>query len=516
MSDPYQIAAWRFEQIAPYLDTSIDLARRRRLMRQRTAVTWLNGKKHRIPRSTLHRWTKAYRQHGVDGLLPKLRGDLGRAKIGDEAHIDFAVGLLLEQPTRSSQQLDVYLHQQFADYCLSLSTLQRRLRNHPAHAAIEAARTGKQRRLRDRYEASRPHECWQLDGKGPFVVRLVDGTTVRVHVLTVLDDCTRAVLAVHVASGEDTIAAITVFQKAAARYGLPDRMQFDRGSAFDSQAFRDGIAHCGVHRNYVRVRHPEAQGKIEAYHRSLQRWFIDELRAQEVHDLVHLQELLEATIALVYQRHRHRSIGVTPEQKLGDTKSERRLSDAELQRAFYVAMSATSDRKTGEVKLPNGVFRVPLPFAGVRASFRYDPTRPAAVLVTRDRREVELEPFVVKPLPPATPRPPLSGNGRLQKLLDHWRGRQRSNAEPAFGLPEVFAALAAVLGRPVPTCAREANDVQDFWRTHGPLQRTPFLRACARAKASLGDQRPLAVLLADIARQIHDDQGGGVAAEVLA
>jgi hypothetical protein len=290
-------------------------------------------------------------------------------------------------------------------------------------------------------------------------------------------------------------------------------MQFDRGSAFDSNAFRDGIAHCGVHRNYVKARHPEAQGKIEAYHRSLQRWFLDELRSQEVHDLVHLQDLLEATIAVVYQKHRHRSIGMSPELRLDGTLSQRRISEAELARAFFVSVNATSDKKTGEVRLPNGRFRVPIAFAGKRVLFRYDPIRPAAVVITADRREIGIEPFVIKPLPDPTPRP--RGNGRLQRLLDTWRGTERSNAEPAFGIPEVFLALGEVLARQLPATERDARDVQDFWRQHGPLSRTAFLRACQRAAASLGEQRPLAVLLADIARQIHDDRDGGAAAPAV-
>lgn len=515
MSNPFEIAAFRFEQISPFVDASIDPNKRRDLMRRRVAVTPPGGKKKRIPRSTLHRWIDRYRQHGIRGLMPRLRADQGKPKTDSRGIVEHAIGLLLEQPNRSLQQLDVYLRTDFADFDLSTATLRRHLIAHPAWPAIERLRNGKDRRLRDRYEAKHAHESWQLDGKGPFTVRLVSGQAVRAHVLTVLDDYSRAVLAAHVAQSEDTVAAISAFAKAAARYGLPDRMQFDRGSAFDSIAFRDGIAHCGVHRNYVRARHPEAQGKIEAYHRSLQRWFLDELRSQEVQDLVHLQDLLEATIALVYQKHRHRSIGMSPETRLAGALSERRISEAELARSFFVSVNATSDRKTGEVQLPNGRFRVPITFAGRKAHFRYDTLRPAAVVITTDHREVALEPFVIKPLPDATPMS--RGNGRLQRLLDTWRGTERSNAEPAFGIPEVFKALGEVLARPLPASEIDARDVQDFWRQHGPFSRAAFLRACQRAAQSLGEQRPLAVVLADIARQIHDDHGGAAAAtEVLA
>jgi len=515
MRNPFEITAFRFEQIAPFVDSSIDPAKRRDLMRRRIAVAMPSGKKRRVPRSTLHRWIKLYKQHGIRGLMPKVRVDQGKQKSDSRDVIDHAIGLLLEQPNRSLHQLDIYIRSDFKDFTLSTASLRRHLIVHPAWPVIERLRTGKDRRLRDRYEAKYAHESWQLDGKGPFTVRLVSGDVMRAHVLTVLDDHSRAVLAAHVATSEDTVAAIASFAKAAAKYGLPDRMQFDRGSAFDSHAFRDGIAHCGVHRNYVRARHPEAQGKVEAYHRSLQRWFLDELRSQEVHDLVHLQDLLEATIALVYQKHKHRSIGMSPEQRLNGKRSSREISKDDLARAFFISIKAQSDRKTGEVQLPNARFRVPIAFSGRRALFRYDPLHAAAVVVTADQREIALEPFTIKPLPDATQRP--RGNGRLQRLLDTWRGTARSNAEPAFGIPEVFKALGEALSRTLPVSERDARDVQNFWRQHGPFSRAAFLRACKRATASLGEQRPLAVLLADIARQIHDDFDKGTdASEVLA
>lgn len=83
--------------------------------------------------------------------------------------------------------------------------------------------------MRDLYEAEHPHEGWQLDGKGSFALRFVDGTRIEVTVLTVLDDHSRAVLAAVVAVEEDIEAAVTVTSNAMAKWGLPDRFQFDRG-----------------------------------------------------------------------------------------------------------------------------------------------------------------------------------------------------------------------------------------------------------------------------------------------
>jgi len=511
MPDPYEIAAWRFEQIAPLLDASLDETQRRVAVRERTRqpVLWPQGGQHKpIPKSTLYRWLKAYREHGYPGLLPKVRSDRGAPRrAGTAAWIGYAIALLYEQPNRSLTQLQTYLQLQFADYRLSRSSLARHLRAHPAFNGIEKLRKGHKSKLRALYEAQYPHEGWQLDGKGPFPVRLQKEGRVQIHVLSVLDDYSRFALAARVASSESEAAAIGVFEQAVGKWGLADRFGFDAGSAFGAKGFRQGMAQLGVHRNAVKVRTPEWQGKVESYHRSLERWFVNELPAQEVVDRAHLQQLLEAMLALLYNRHHHRELGTTPEKRLAARRSPRQVSLDVLRRAFFLETTAKAHPKTGEVRLPNGVFRVPAPFAGQRNRFAYHPVHAAlAVLITPDGREIALAPFTKQPLSAVAPQTPKRGTGQLQKLLDLWHGHERPNAQPGFGLPEVFTELGTLLGRALPESEREARTVLSFYRKHGPLPREPFLKACARTAQSLGTARPLAAYLADLERQIgaHD------------
>lgn len=516
MPDPYEIATWRFEQIAAFVDPSLESARRRAAWRQRIAkaVEWPGAEERArrgkrpirkpVPKSTLYRWIDAYRKRGYLGLLPKPRTDRGAARKPDtSSFVHYAIGLLYEQPGRSLTQLEVYLRAEFERYSLSRSTLARHLRAHPAFAGIGKLRSGRKTELRGRYEAAHPHEGWQLDGKGPFAVRLEDGVRIRVHVLSILDDHSRAILAAVVARSESTEAAIAVFEKAVLKWGLADRFQFDRGSAFDSQAFRHGLAQLGVHRNAVAAKSPEYQGKIEAYHRSLKRWFVDELEAQVVVDRDHLQQLLDAMLGLIYDRHPHREIGTTPEKRLAGRLSERRVSAQDLERAFFVDTRAKSHAKTGEVRLPVGSFRVPQAFAGQRSRFRHHPVHAGrAVLVAADGREIELRPFVTKPLSAIRPRVERRGTGQLQKLVDLGQGKKRPNAQPGFGLPEVFGQIGTLLGRLAPDTEREARAVRDFYRKWGPLPREAFLAACKRTQRALGEGRPLSAYLADLERQI--------------
>ena len=168
MANPYDVAARRFEHIAFLIDPSLDEAQRQAAWKERTAS---------IGRSTLYRWLADYRKLGYEGLLPKPRSDRGNARrAGTKAWIGYAIGLLYEQPSRSLLQLEIYLRAEFVDYSLSRTTLRRHLHAHPAYAGVEKLRSGKKAKLRDLYEANHAHEGWQLDGKGPFTVRFVDGT----------------------------------------------------------------------------------------------------------------------------------------------------------------------------------------------------------------------------------------------------------------------------------------------------------------------------------------------------
>jgi hypothetical protein len=333
-------------------------------------------------------------------------------------------------------------------------------------------------------------------------VRYTDRTEDRVKVLSILDCYSRATLAAIVADEEDIPASVSVFSVAVRKYGIADRLQMDRGGAFDSLTFRSGLAQLGVHRNRVKAQNPEAQGIVEAYHRSLGRWFIRELQHQEVHERQHLQALLDGFIAEHYNEHSHDEIKTTPTQRLAGRIAKHRVPDDLLRQSFWVEVAAHAERKTGKIKLPVGLYRVSSVYAGARCTLRYDPTPGGrVVLVTADGRELELEPFEKKPLPPPVwvPKP---ATGQLQKLYDVWQGKERPNAQPGFGLPEVLRELGRAIGRSVPASKADAVRVRAFYRRHGPLPREAFLVALERTAKALGPGRPLAAYLDDLERQV--------------
>jgi transposase len=252
----YEIATRRFELISFLLDPSLTDAQREAAWKERCAE---------VSRSTLYRWLKDFREHGYLGLLPRTRSDRGEARhAGTATWIAYAIGLLYEQPDRSLTQVAIYLKNEFPDYVLSASTLRRHLHQHPAFGGIEELRSTKKKKLRSLYEpAIRMKDgSWTARASSPCTsstARASRSPCSRSWTITAVP-CSQFVVALT----ESSEAAIAVIAEAMAKWALPERIQFDRGSAFDSHAFRNGLAALGIHRNFVKARSPEWEGKIEA------------------------------------------------------------------------------------------------------------------------------------------------------------------------------------------------------------------------------------------------------------
>jgi transposase InsO family protein len=127
-----------------------------------------------------------------------------------------------------------------------------------------------------RFVRTRANELWQMDAKE---VALSDGTTVQV--ISALDDCSRYCGDVRAFPTLSSPAACEVFDAAVAELGLPESVLCDNGAIFTGR-----VKHCvnlferhvwahGVYTLNGRVRHPQTQGKVERYHRTLNEWIDD-------------------------------------------------------------------------------------------------------------------------------------------------------------------------------------------------------------------------------------------------
>lgn len=123
-----------------------------------------------------------------------------------------------------------------------------------------------------RFTHAAPNDLWQMDAKGAYP--LADQR--RCHTLSVLDDHSRFVvgltplLTLH--TGGVRAALIRSFE----HYGVPAAMLMDHGAPWWSPAGAGGLTRLGVFllQQGIRVvfsavRHPQTQGKVERFHRTL-------------------------------------------------------------------------------------------------------------------------------------------------------------------------------------------------------------------------------------------------------
>jgi transposase InsO family protein len=504
--DPLREACWRFEQISPLLDARLTGAERHQMVRAMAGVClrWPCGREAPVPERTLYRWLNAYQKDPrIESLLRAPRPRTESTAIPAE-WTQYALAQLEEQPTRSLFLLASRLQQRFElAQPPSRSSLHRALKTQPRYQALRRRARG-HTRLRRRFQAARAHDIWHADAKAVFPVRFTNGTRQTVRILSILDDATRFILAALVVLSESLAAAVATFRRAAARWGLPEKFYADRGSAYDADAFRKGLAVLGIHRINTRPRNAPAHGKIEAYHRSLHRWFIAELPHQPVRDLAHLQELLDAFLDRLYHEHVHRELKQTPRAAFADAMSPRLVTLARLREAFLIESELKAHPVTGEVRVGGRLFLVPKErlLQNRRVRIGLDPeTDQAPFLVLGPGVYELLAPAFAAPTtppPPAAPEPV----GALTPLLEQYRGRTLPQARGGFGLPEIYDAFAQVVGRPVPQTEAEATLVLEWLQERGPFQPQAFAAALDKVRAALGSGRPLTQLIRALDRLI--------------
>lgn len=153
---------------------------------------------------------------------------------------------------------------------LARSTIDRVLRDHEL--------LGESRRLRpavQRYEHAAPHDMLQMDFKGDL--KLSGGR--RAYPLSLLDDHSRYCLTTRAFLSQETEGVRSELIAAFEEHGVPRSILMDHGTPWWSSTSGHGLTRLavflirqGVTMRWSGVGHPQTQGKIERYHRTMGEW----------------------------------------------------------------------------------------------------------------------------------------------------------------------------------------------------------------------------------------------------
>ena len=216
-----------------------------------------------ISRPTGYRWLRRFQSQGLAGMEEDSRRPRHSPQRTPVAVEERVVAMRRERPDWGARKMACVLREQ--GVCLPVSTVHRIFLRYDLVREVD--RRG---RAEKRFERERPNELWQMDFKGP------KGWDQPVGPLSVLDDHSRYVLALENTGSTRAEPVRAVLERVFAESGVPEAMLMDHGTPwFNTQGrlgwsqFTVWLMDQDVALLFSGIGHPQTQGKVERFHRTL-------------------------------------------------------------------------------------------------------------------------------------------------------------------------------------------------------------------------------------------------------
>jgi len=235
-------------EASPRTETMIELCRR-----------------YGVSRKTGYKWLKRYKQCGTLAALKDQPRRPQRSPRRTSAKRAERVLAVRDQKGWGADKIAYVLKQEGLE--LPAITVHRILKRHGRIKPESAVRlTGK------RFERASCNELAQMDFKGDY--RLAGGR--KCYPLTLIDDRSRYLLGLWPLPSLDGEGVHRVLKRHFQQVGVPQEMLMDHGSTWYSNNTEHGLTWLsiwlikqGIKINYSGVHHPQTQGKVERFHRTL-------------------------------------------------------------------------------------------------------------------------------------------------------------------------------------------------------------------------------------------------------
>jgi len=214
-----------------------------------------------VSRKTAYKWRKRFADQGAAGL-----GDLSRRPKNSPRQTSPAIEAQLlevrqEHPAWGPRKLRRYLANRQVPDLPCPSTIEAILGR---HGLIGSTESQKHSPL-TRFEYPEPNALWQMDFKGHF--SLASG---RCHPLCILDDHSRYATGLKACLNQRQDQVQTALTDVFRRYGMPQAMLMDNGSAWSNHTqLTLWLIRLGITVRHGRPAHPQTQGKLERFNRTL-------------------------------------------------------------------------------------------------------------------------------------------------------------------------------------------------------------------------------------------------------
>lgn len=221
-----------------------------------------------ISRKTGYKWLKRYNRGGTDALqdIPR-RPKHSPTRTAKEVE-QLIVQMRQKHPYWGGRKIRSYLEEQGYVDLPAASTITAILDRYGQIDPQESVR----HRAFERFERGLPNELWQMDFKG--YVDLVGGGVC--HPLSLLDDHSRYLLGLEACPNETQSTVQDKLTRVFRCFGLPQAILMDNAAIWGRDpdhrytSLVAWLIRLGIRVLHGRPYHPQTQGKVERFHRTLQ------------------------------------------------------------------------------------------------------------------------------------------------------------------------------------------------------------------------------------------------------
>lgn len=240
------------------------------ILREQLALIWEAGepvsrlcRQFGVSPKTAYKWLRRWQEQGVEGLKDRSRAPLHHANQTPLETVELIESIRGEHPAWGPLKIKARLELD-GRRMPSARTVGNVLRRQGLIQAPQPPKPPPQR-----FERDRPHELWQMDAKGWFILRGLG----RVYPVSVIDDHSRYLLALRACRREDFSSLRHTLYSALQAYGCPERLLTDRHPVFHQEgtltAWECLLIALGIKVSHSGVRKPTTQGKVERVHRTV-------------------------------------------------------------------------------------------------------------------------------------------------------------------------------------------------------------------------------------------------------
>ena len=377
------VALFRYGVIAELLALPAGSPERRQAMRDKARLRWSipGSRRTRVAVETMRDWLAAYERNGFDGLMPKPRGDLGRARRLPPEAAELLIRIKESQRRLTVRQVIAKARESGRvpdGTTLAESTVHRLLQREGL-----SGRDGPPGAPQDhrRFAFQRANELWTSDalhgppcGSDPSDRRKRRKACLH----SFLDDATRLVPHGAFSFSENTDAFLPVFKQALLKRGIPTRLYVDNGSPYRSRQLAVICATLGIQLIHSRPYRPQGRGKIERFFRTVRMQFLPLLGDDDTASLDALNARWAAWCESEYHLSPHRGLdGETPIDAWTRTAAGVRPvgPDTDLDTLFRYRLK----RRVGKdrtVSLRGALYEVDAALVGENVVLLHDPADP--------------------------------------------------------------------------------------------------------------------------------------------